>query len=154
MEGLPPVHQTPVRVRYCEVDRMGVAYHAHYLVWFETGRTELLRSLGGTYRALEEEGTLLMIVETGVRHHRPADYDDLLVVETRLASVRGVRLRFEYAIRRGEELLATGFTVLASTDAQGRPRRLPAAFRARLAAVAPATDGQKGGAVRVQEETP
>ena len=61
---------------------MGVAYHAHYLVWFEQGRTEYLRSLGSTYRALEEAGTLLMVTETGVRHLKSARYDD--EVEVRL----------------------------------------------------------------------
>lgn len=141
------VHETHLRVRYGEVDRMGVAYHAHYLVWFEHGRTEFLRSLGGTYRRLEEEGTLLMVVETGVRHHRPAEYDDLLTVRTRLAALRPVRMRFEYEIRRDDEVLATGFTVLAATDAAGRPRRTPSDFRE---ALAPATDGKASAPGGVQ----
>ena len=104
---------------------MGVAYHAHYLVWFEQGRTEYLRSLGSTYRALEDAGTLLMVTETGVRHLRSARYDDEIEVRTRLDSVRGVRLRFVYEVHRDGDLLATGFTVLAAADTSGRPRRLP-----------------------------
>jgi acyl-CoA thioester hydrolase len=143
-----PTHETPIRVRYGEVDRMGVVYHAHYLVYFEQGRTELLRSLGGTYRGLEDEGNLLVVVESGVKHFRPASYDDLLVVSTRLAEVRGVRMRFEYAVRRGEDLLAEGFTVLASTDRAGRPRRLPpplAALRTGPAGRSDGADGVEGG---------
>jgi acyl-CoA thioester hydrolase len=144
-------HETSVRVRYGEVDRMNVAYHAHYLVWFEHGRTEYLRSLGGTYRALEEEGTLLVVVESGVRHLGSAGYDDLLRVRTRLAEVRGVRMRFEYEIRREDERLATGFTVLASCDETGRPCRLPAAFRERM--LAQVSDGKAAAPAGVQEES-
>ena len=65
---------------------MGVAYHAHYLVWFEQGRTEYLRSLGSTYRALEEAGTLLMVTETGVRHLKSARYDDEIEVHALTAA--------------------------------------------------------------------
>ena len=115
---------------------MGVVYHAHYLVVFEQGRTEFLRSLGGRYRSLEEEGTLLVVVETGVRHLRPALYDDLLTVRTRLSELRGVRMRFDYEVLRDGEPLATGFTLLASTDTQGRPKRMPAGFRERVASMA------------------
>jgi len=128
-----PEHRTRLRVRYGEVDRMGVAYHAHYLVWFEQGRTELLRSMGSTYRALEDSGTLLMVIETGVRHLRSARYDDEVEVRTRLDSVKGVRLRFVYEVHREDELLATGFTVLAAADPGGRPRRLPAELAGLLA---------------------
>lgn len=129
---------------------MGYAYHAHYLVFFEMGRTEMLRSLGETYRRLEEEGTLLVVVETGVRHIRPATYDDRVTVHTRLTELRGVRMRFDYELRRDEELLATGFTVLAATDPQGKPCRIPAPFRERVRAHAP-TIGKAKAAARVQE---
>ncbi len=139
-------HETRVRVRYAEVDRMGVVYHGHYLVYFEDGRTELLRSLGATYRAIEEAGTLLMVVEAGLRFHKPAHYDDDLRVLTHLASVRGVRLRFEYEVRRGDDHLASGHTVLACADASGRPRRPPAdlarLFPARKAELATDVKGQ------------
>ncbi len=132
-------HETSIRVRYCEVDRMGFLHHGHYLAYFEEGRTELMRSMGVTYREVEDAGTLLVVVETGVRHRQPARYDDLLTIRTQLAEVRGVRLRFEYDVVRGDELLATGHTVLASTDTDGRPRRLPADLRERMAAVSPNT---------------
>ena len=122
-------HETPVRVRYGEVDRMGVLHHRHYLTYFENGRTAMLRDLGASYRDVEDAGTLLVVVETGVRYMRPAGYDDLLTIRTRLAEARGVRVRFEYEIRRKGRLLATGFTVLAACDARRTGSRGTAASR-------------------------
>ncbi len=109
----PGWHETVVRVRYGEVDRMGVVHHRHYLTYFEHGRTEMLRDLGASYAAVEDAGTLLVVVETGVRYMRPGHYEDDLTIRTRLAEARGVRVRFAYEIRRMGVLLATGFTVLA-----------------------------------------
>jgi acyl-CoA thioester hydrolase len=132
MDSASPAHECQVRVRYGEVDRMNVAWHGHYLAWFEHGRTQMLRSLGVTYREIEDAGTLLMVVDTGVRYERPAGYDDLLTVRTRLTEVRRVRLRFEYEVVKDGERLARGHTVLAATDDSGRPRRLPAALLERM----------------------
>jgi acyl-CoA thioester hydrolase len=149
--------ETAVRVRYGEVDRMGVVHHSHYLAYFEQGRTELLRSFGTSYRELEDSGTLLVVVESGLRFLKPAAYDDLLTVRTRLVSATGVRLRFEYEVLRDGSLLATGFTVLASTDRTGRPRRPPAPFRELLGEPAepPAADpGKSRAAGAVQGRRP
>ena len=137
------VHETPVRVRYGEVDRMGFVYHGHYVVYFEMGRTELLRSLGATYRELEDAGTLLVVVETSQRFLVPAGYDDHLVIRTELAEVRGVRLRFEYEVLRDGQRLATGHTVLASCDKSGRPRRMPAHLSELLAPSAGEQESRK-----------
>lgn len=133
----PVIHETTVRVRYGEVDRMGVVYHANYLPYFETGRTEFLRALGTDYRAVEESGMLLVVADAGLRFSRPAGYDDVLRVRTRLVEVSGVRLRFEYEVDRPSDgtRVATGHTTLASTDRSGRPVRLPAAMRALLETV-------------------
>lgn len=148
-------HESRVRVRYGEVDRMGVVYHGHYLAYFEQGRTELLRSLGATYRELEDAGHLLVVVEAGARYRRPARYDDELTVLTRLAEARAVRLRFEYEVRRDGTCLATGHTVLACTDESGHPQRLPPAL-ARLVGSSPWGPGQglrkDGAAADVQAE--
>lgn len=144
-------HETFVRVRYGEVDRMGVLHHRHYLTYFEEGRTEMLRALGASYREVEDAGTLLVVVETGVRYIRPAGYEDGLTVRTRLAEARGVRVRFEYEIRREGRLLATGFTVLASCDAKGRPTRPPAELVALFQGLVPEEDRKAGGAADVQE---
>jgi acyl-CoA thioester hydrolase len=127
-------HETTVRTRYGEVDRMGVVYHAHYLAYFEAGRTEYLRSIGRTYRDVEDGGVLLVVADAGLRFHRPAGYDDVLRVRTRVASVSGVRVRFEYEVERSRDgvLIATGHTTLASTDREARPVRMPADLRETL----------------------
>jgi acyl-CoA thioester hydrolase len=124
-----------LRVRYAETDQMGVAYHGNYFAWFEVGRTDLLRTLGLTYRELESRDVRLPIIETHVRYRRPALYDDLLEIRTRLVDMTGVRLRFEYEVRREAEdaPLAEAMTAHAAVDAKGRPRRLPAELRSRLA---------------------
>ncbi len=126
---------TPVRVRYPETDRMNVAYHAHYLVWFEMGRTELMRDLGCAYGDLEDTaGLFFPVLEMSVRYHAPARYDDRLVVHTRLTELRGVRVRFDYAIVRDDPQrpLVTGFSKHGSVGRDGRPKRMPADLRRRL----------------------
>ena len=124
-----------LRVRYPEVDRMGVAHHANHFIWFEIGRTELMRARGVTYRGLEEEGILLPVIEASCAYHFPARYDDLLRVRTRIESASAVRIAFEYRIESEADgrLLATGATRHASVDRGGRPRRLPARLRELLA---------------------
>lgn len=124
-----------VRVRYAETDQMGVAWHGHFLAWFEVGRTDLLRRQGTTYRALEEAGLRLPVIEAHVRFLRPARYDDVLEIRTRLAEVSGARVRFDYEVHRDgtDDPLATGVTAHAAVDARGRPRRLPEALRRLLA---------------------
>ena len=102
-----------VRVRYPETDRMNVAWHGHYLAWFEIGRTEWMRAAGAPYRELEDShGLFFPVVEAGARYLASARYDDRLNVETRLARLGGVRVRFDYRIVRAADgtLLATGFT--------------------------------------------
>jgi acyl-CoA thioester hydrolase len=128
---------TTVRVRYPETDRMGVAYHGHYLAWFELGRTELMRELGCTYAKLEEdEGVFFPVVALGARYRAPARYDDLLRVETRLVSVGASRVRFEYRLKRCDDaaVLATGFTEHATVGADGAPVRMPRNLRSKLLA--------------------
>lgn len=114
-----------VRVRYAETDQMRVVYHANYFVWFEVGRTDLLRTLGWSYREMEAAGYSLPVIEATCQYHRPAHYDDDLEVTTTGALVSPVRLQFDYDIRRGAERIVTGRTVHASLNPQGRPTRLP-----------------------------
>jgi len=116
-----------LRVRYAETDQMGVAHHASYLVWFEAARTEFIRARGRSYAEVEEAGWLLVVVEAYCRYRRPARYDDVLVVRTRLRSLRAATLSFGYeVVRRADgELLADGYTVHAAVDRTGRPRRIP-----------------------------
>ena len=119
---------TRVRVRYAETDQMGVVYYANYLVWFEVGRTDLLRSSGWTYREMEAEGFSLPVVEAHCEYRASARYDDDLEIRTTGTLLSPVRLRFDYqVVRVGDQAaaLAAGHTVHATLDASGRPRRLP-----------------------------
>ncbi|RUM89465.1 MAG: acyl-CoA thioesterase [Thermodesulfatator sp.] len=115
------------RVIYGDTDCGGVMYYGNYLRLFEIGRTELLRSAGLTYRQIEEgRGLILPVVEVQVRYKAPARYDDLLAIETRLAEVRPHRVRFEYLVSSEEgRLLATGHTVHAPVNREGRLTRFP-----------------------------
>jgi acyl-CoA thioester hydrolase len=122
------VAQSRVRVRYAETDKMGIVYYAHYFVWFEIGRTEWLRETGWTYRAMEDEGFGLPVIEARCEYRSSARYDDDLRIETRARLVTPIRLAFEYRVIRvaDEQLIATGETVHATVDRTGRPVRLPA----------------------------
>lgn len=122
-----------VLVRYAETDMMGIVYHANYLPWFEIGRTQLLKEMGVSYRQLEAEGYRLPVLEASVKYLRPALYDDTLTVITVLNEKPLLRIRLEYEVRRGEELLATGQTAHAFIDREGRPVRPPPWAAARLA---------------------
>lgn len=125
---------TTIRVRYAETDQMGVAWHGEYLAWFEVGRTDLLRGCGCTYRDLEAQGLRLPVIEVQARFLRPALYDDVLEIRTRLTALGKVRVSFAYEVRREgtEGPLATGSTSHAALDREGRPRRIPEDLRRRL----------------------
>jgi acyl-CoA thioester hydrolase len=128
---------TQVTVRYAETDMMGVVYHGSYIPWLEVGRTQLLKELGLPYRQLEESGFRLPVLEVALKYLRPARYDDVVTIVTRLQERPLLRIRLEYEVRRGEELLATGYSVHAFIDLQGRPVRPPAAVVALFAAAFP-----------------
>jgi acyl-CoA thioester hydrolase len=118
--------RTEVRVIYGDTDQMGVVYYANYLRYFEVGRSEFIRAKGLRYRDFEARfGFLLPVVEAGVKYLSPARYDDVLSVETSLAELGRASARFGYRIVREDGVLATGFTVHACVDGQGRIQRLP-----------------------------
>jgi acyl-CoA thioester hydrolase len=121
-----------LRVRYGETDQMGVAYHAHYLVWCEMARTEHMRRLGVRYRDLEEGGVKLAVSEASLRYARAARYDDLLTVTAWLSEVGSRRVVFRYRVERPEDgaVLCTAKTALISLDRNNRPTRIPAEARA------------------------
>ena len=115
------------RVRYGETDQMGVAYHAHYLVWCELARTEHMRQAGVRYRDLEERGFKLAVAEASLRYARSARYDDLLKVTAWLAEVGSRRIVFQYRVERPEDgtLLCTAETSLVCLNRENRPVRMP-----------------------------
>jgi acyl-CoA thioester hydrolase len=148
---------TEVRVRYAETDQMGIVYYANYLVWFELGRVELLRSLGLAYSRLEtDHGCILPVIEATCRYKSPARYDDEIVIETRPALLRGSVIKFAYRILRkapqggeqaGQEqtgpaqtekeqtLLAEGETVHVVCDDKLQRKPLPEKYEAALKAL-------------------
>ena len=114
-------------MRYAETDKMGVVYYANYFVWFEVGRTDLLRDSGSSYRELEADGIHLPVIEAHCDYQQPARYDDELEIHTTGRLVSPVRVEFVYEIERYTDhlTLAIGRTVHASLDHDGRPCRLP-----------------------------
>ena len=127
---------TDIRVIYGDTDQMGVVYYANYLRFMEAGRNEYIRAHGLRYRDFEERfGLRLPVAEAQVSYRAPARYDDLLTIETSLAEVKRASARFGYRIVRGDgdEVVATGHTVHACVDLEGRIRRLPPELLARLA---------------------
>ena len=131
---------TEVRVRYAETDQMGIVYYANYLVWFEIGRVELLRSLGLAYSQLEiDHQCILPVIEASCRYRAPARYDDQILIETRPAFLRGPVLKFAYRIYRKanqkgkeRELLAEGETTHVVCDDQLNKKPLPEKYAAAL----------------------
>lgn len=128
-----PIHvnTSRVRVRYAETDKMGVVYYANYFVWFEVGRTELLRSLGWSYREMESEGVVLPVVEAHCEYLRSVHYEDDVDVRTSGTLLSATRLRFDYELVRSADqvVVAIGRTVHVSINADGRACRLPERVR-------------------------
>jgi acyl-CoA thioester hydrolase len=123
-------HETKIRVRYKDTDRMGVVYYGNYLTYFEIGRAELMRDLGFPYSAFENDGYSLVVTEANAKYHANVGYDTLVTVKTRISDLRAVRVRFEYEIvdeNRG--LLVDGYTVHACVNTSSKPIRIPADLR-------------------------
>lgn len=122
-----------IRVRYAEVDAMSYLHHANYLVYFELGRTELLRLNGVRYAELEPQGLYYVVAQIECRFRAPARYDDLLKLRTRTRRFSYVRVDHEYALCRRDQLLAEATSTLALVGRDGRPTRLPDELFQRLA---------------------
>ena len=130
-----PESSTELRVRYAETDQMGVVYHTNYLIWCEIARTDLIRTLGASYRELEERGIRLAVSEASIRYIAAARYDDRIRVETRLTRVTSRTLVFDYTIvnAQSSQRLAVATTTLISLDPSNRVSVLPADVRRALA---------------------
>ena len=120
-----------LRVRYAETDRMGLLHHANYLVYFEMGRIELLRSQGMTYKDLEDQGYLLVLTRIQVRYRKPARYDDLLTLVTTAVRTGAVKIDHKYELYREGELLAEGESTLGCITREGEVQELPEVLRNR-----------------------
>ena len=132
-----PVSQTRIRVRYAETDQMGVVYYANFFIWFEIGRVELLRQLGFQYKEMEtEDDCHIPVVEVNCRYKSPARYDDDLLLETTVLTLRRTVIKFGYRLLRPENdaltLLAEGETTHVTVNRSMRKVRLPQKYVAVL----------------------
>lgn len=135
--------EATIRVRYAETDQMGVVYYGNYFTWFEVGRVELCRQLGFEYQRMEkEDDSYIVVAEAYCRYKRPARFDELLVIRTRVAEVQRRTIRFGYEIlsQASREVVATGETNHVICDRMGRPKSLPEKYRQYF----PAPDGARG----------
>jgi len=124
MEGF--TFSIPIRVRFADTDAQGIAHNSQYLVWFEVARVEYLREFAGGYQALRDHGIEALVLESLCRYRVAVRFDDELEIHTRCVDLRGARFRYEYAIVRGDEVVADGHTEHACVDALTlRPTRTP-----------------------------
>ena len=124
--------ETTIRVRYAETDQMGVVYYGNYFTWFEIGRVELCRQLGFEYKRMEtEDNSFIVVADAHCRYKRPARFDDLLVIRTKISQSQRRTVRFDYEIidQASGELLATGDTLHVICDRLGKPKSLPEKYR-------------------------
>jgi len=149
---------TELRVRYAETDQMGVVYYANYLVWFEVGRVEFMRSLGFDYKQMEvEDGCILPVVEASCRYKAPARYDDLILIECWPILLRGSLLKFTYRVIRASSarepqlLLAEGETVHLVCDASMQKCLMPERYASPIRSSIRLSDRDEQGEVDGQE---
>jgi acyl-CoA thioester hydrolase len=138
-----PSCDVEIRVRYAEVDGMGYLHHAQYFVYFEIGRTELLRKNGLCYRDMEARGLYYVVARLECRFRAPAHYDDVLTLRTTTERLTRVRVDHRYELRRADKLLAEAATTLVSVGRDGRPVGLPDDWYSRLSGSAEATSGER-----------
>jgi len=120
-------HVINIVPRYAETDKSGVVHHSVYPVWFEMGRTELLRANGVAYRDLEKAGVFFVVARLQIKYRRPAQYDEQLQLETTCSLVTPGKVEHIYTLRRSCDgvVLAEGATTLACVNAEGKIRRVP-----------------------------
>jgi acyl-CoA thioester hydrolase len=124
------ISETNVRVRYAETDRMGYVYYGNYTQYYEVGRVEALRQLGTSYKEMEDSGIMLPVYTCELKYHKPAMYDDLLLIKTTIKQMPTVKISFEYEIyNEKSELLNTGSTTLVFINtATNKPCLAPQRF--------------------------
>lgn len=124
------VQKTQLRVRYGETDQMGYCYYGNYAQYFEVGRVEALRAIGMSYKELENEGVMLPVSEFQVKYLIPAKYDDLLTICTKISSIKGARITFDYTIENErQEIISIASTTLVFVNKETmRPISAPNIF--------------------------
>ena len=116
-----------LRTRYAETDQMGVVYYGNYPQYLEIGRVEWLRAIGLTYKEMEAEGIMMPVVSLQIQYKKPALYDELITIRTKLKDLPSTKIEFDYEILNEKgELLSTANTILVFVDAKTfRPVRCP-----------------------------
>ena len=118
--------ETELRVRYVETDQMGYSHHSNYIIYYEVGRVEALRSLGMSYKELEDSGVMMPVIDSGSKYLKPALYDDLIKIRINVPTLPTARMRFEYQLFVKDTLINEGYTTLAFVNKEtGRPMRAP-----------------------------
>lgn len=116
------------RVRYAETDRMDVVHHSNYLIWFEAARIQMLDEIGLSYKTMEADGFMIPVLAAELNYKKPAFFDDRLDIHLTMTKRPRARFWFDYEVRRGNELLATGQTTHGFMDGHGRGMRPPSVF--------------------------
>lgn len=127
--------ETNIRVRYAETDKMGIVHHSNYYVWFELGRSDYCRARGFSYLEMEErDGAFMIVAESYCRYKSPAFYEDILIIRTRVASIRSRSIQFVYEVFRplDNKLIAEGETLHLVTDNNKKIRSLPSIYKQKL----------------------
>jgi len=123
-------HETDIRVRYKDTDRMGVVYYGNYLTFFEIGRAEFMRALGFSYSSLEDKGYYLVVTEAAAKYHGNVGYDSVITIRARITNLKIVRLRFDYeVVDKDGSLIVNGHTVHACMNSNNKPSRIPSELR-------------------------
>jgi acyl-CoA thioester hydrolase len=128
-------HETKIRVRYAETDKMGIVHHSNYPVWFEIGRSEYCRTRGFSYLDMEEkDDALLVVAEIYCRYKSPGYYEDEITIRTKIGEIRSRSIRFIYEIFRESDdtVLAEGETLHLVTDSAKKVRKLPEIYKQML----------------------
>jgi len=122
----PDVYTYQTRVRYAEIDRMGVAYHSRYIEWFEAARTDMLREKGLPYNRLEARGFSLPVIEIHCRYFKSVIYDELVTIHTSVKHVNRLKLHLIYNVygESDDILRADGFSLHCFVNRQGKPVRV------------------------------
>lgn len=135
------IHLWPLRVYYEDVDLAGIVYYANYLKYLERGRSEMVREAGISQLDMKAAGLVFAVRKVEAEYLKPANYDDELVVETRLDALKGASFDMPQRVLRGSEVLLEARIKVVILNAQGRAARLPADIRAKVTALT-ADDGQ------------
>ncbi|MCB1508492.1 MAG: tol-pal system-associated acyl-CoA thioesterase [Hyphomicrobiaceae bacterium] len=136
------VHRVSFRVYYEDTDLAGIVYHANYLKFFERGRSDFLRVAGIDQRALSqgEDGLFFAVRHMDVDFKKPARFDDIVTVESRIKAISGARVVIDQKVTCDGRVLSTAAVTVAALAAKGGPTRLPEAVRTRFSVLQDAAD--------------